>query len=232
MNNLNIFKGLSELLNITNLTLLLGLAGLIGLSGITGLIIIIILLIYIIYLIYNKKIVFNISIKVEKDESNNYDNIKSQIINNNHENNWIFCFDKLKEVSRSFNIVIQQLDEELKNVICIFYLILRGLDTIEDDMSIENYKLSRENINLRNKITKLNLNLKDVEQELEEAEKELQRHEEEVEREKTVSESMSQDKKMIKAWEVFLSKKKLDGLILLSKKILTAQLIESMQNKE
>jgi farnesyl-diphosphate farnesyltransferase len=50
--------------------------------------------------------------------------------------NWTFCFNTLKEVSRSFNIVIQQLNSEEKNVVCIFYLVLRGLDTIEDDMDI------------------------------------------------------------------------------------------------
>lgn len=47
-----------------------------------------------------------------------------------------FCFEALKKVSRSFSIVIQQLPEALKEPVCIFYLILRGLDTIEDDMTI------------------------------------------------------------------------------------------------
>jgi farnesyl-diphosphate farnesyltransferase len=39
--------------------------------------------------------------------------------------------------SRSFARVIQELTPELKDVICVFYLVLRGLDTIEDDMTIE-----------------------------------------------------------------------------------------------
>lgn len=47
-----------------------------------------------------------------------------------------YCYEALKKVSRSFAIVIQQLPEELKDAICIFYLVLRGLDTIEDDMQI------------------------------------------------------------------------------------------------
>lgn len=47
-----------------------------------------------------------------------------------------YCYEALKKVSRSFAIVIQQLPEELKDAICIFYLVLRGLDTIEDDMNI------------------------------------------------------------------------------------------------
>jgi farnesyl-diphosphate farnesyltransferase len=47
-----------------------------------------------------------------------------------------FCFEVLKKVSRSFAIVIQQLPEELRKPICLFYLILRGLDTIEDDMQL------------------------------------------------------------------------------------------------
>ncbi|KAF9350983.1 bifunctional farnesyl-diphosphate farnesyltransferase/squalene synthase [Mortierella sp. NVP85] len=43
----------------------------------------------------------------------------------------------LNLTSRSFAAVIQGLDEELKDAICLFYLILRGLDTIEDDMTID-----------------------------------------------------------------------------------------------
>ena len=37
---------------------------------------------------------------------------------------------------RSFSIVIQQLPEQLRDAVCIFYLVLRALDTIEDDMAI------------------------------------------------------------------------------------------------
>lgn len=47
-----------------------------------------------------------------------------------------FCFEALKKVSRSFAVVIQQLPVELQDPVCLFYLILRGLDTVEDDMSI------------------------------------------------------------------------------------------------
>eukprot|EP00239_Pterosperma_sp_CCMP1384_P006392 CAMPEP_0197856264 /NCGR_PEP_ID=MMETSP1438-20131217/28246_1 /TAXON_ID=1461541 /ORGANISM="Pterosperma sp., Strain CCMP1384" /LENGTH=429 /DNA_ID=CAMNT_0043471669 /DNA_START=150 /DNA_END=1439 /DNA_ORIENTATION=+ len=47
-----------------------------------------------------------------------------------------FCYDILNKVSRSFAIVIQQLPVELRDAVCIFYLVLRALDTIEDDMSI------------------------------------------------------------------------------------------------
>lgn len=47
-----------------------------------------------------------------------------------------FCYEMLNLVSRSFAIVIQQLPQELKDAVCIFYLVLRGLDTIEDDMAI------------------------------------------------------------------------------------------------
>ncbi len=45
-----------------------------------------------------------------------------------------FCCAALSKVSRSFAAVIQQLDSHLKNAVCVFYLVLRGLDTIEDDM--------------------------------------------------------------------------------------------------
>ncbi|GIV34830.1 MAG: hypothetical protein KatS3mg031_2365 [Chitinophagales bacterium] len=46
-----------------------------------------------------------------------------------------FCYAALNAVSRSFAVVIQQLPEELKDPVCVFYLVLRGLDSIEDDMT-------------------------------------------------------------------------------------------------
>ncbi|PLW23568.1 hypothetical protein PCASD_09085 [Puccinia coronata f. sp. avenae] len=47
---------------------------------------------------------------------------------------WAF----LDQTSRSLiSAVIKELDGELSRVVCIFYLVLRGLDTIEDDMSID-----------------------------------------------------------------------------------------------
>lgn len=46
------------------------------------------------------------------------------------------CFRLLKLTSRSFAAVIQELHPELLVPVCLFYLILRGLDTIEDDMTI------------------------------------------------------------------------------------------------
>ena len=52
------------------------------------------------------------------------------------EPNLAFCYDMLNKVSRSFAIVIQQLPHELQDAVCIFYLVLRALDTVEDDMSI------------------------------------------------------------------------------------------------
>lgn len=46
------------------------------------------------------------------------------------------CFEFLDKTSRSFSSVIQELHPELLVPIALFYLILRGLDTIEDDMTI------------------------------------------------------------------------------------------------
>ncbi|XP_006864385.1 PREDICTED: squalene synthase isoform X3 [Chrysochloris asiatica] len=46
------------------------------------------------------------------------------------------CYKYLNQTSRSFAVVIQGLDEEMRHAICIFYLILRALDTVEDDMTI------------------------------------------------------------------------------------------------
>jgi farnesyl-diphosphate farnesyltransferase len=47
-----------------------------------------------------------------------------------------FCYEKLKAVSRSFAMVIMQLNGEVRDAVAIFYLVLRALDTIEDDMSV------------------------------------------------------------------------------------------------
>ncbi|XP_041106595.1 squalene synthase isoform X2 [Polyodon spathula] len=46
------------------------------------------------------------------------------------------CYGYLNQTSRSFAAVIQALDGELRHAVCIFYLVLRALDTVEDDMSI------------------------------------------------------------------------------------------------
>ncbi|KOS21661.1 putative squalene synthase [Escovopsis weberi] len=46
------------------------------------------------------------------------------------------CFRFLNKTSRSFAAVIQELNHELLVPVTLFYLVLRGLDTIEDDMTI------------------------------------------------------------------------------------------------
>lgn len=61
-------------------------------------------------------------------------NIEKQIPPEPH---WAFCYTMLHKVSRSFALVIQQLGTELRNAVCIFYLVLRALDTVEDDTAIE-----------------------------------------------------------------------------------------------
>jgi farnesyl-diphosphate farnesyltransferase len=112
----------------------------------------ILIVLIIIYFIYKNKIQFNFSINIHsdiKDKDNDKEFAKNRECSGSKkdgkldsqeikdiEENWKFCFDSLKNVSRSFNIVIKQLDDETMNVVCIFYLVLRGLDTIEDDMSI------------------------------------------------------------------------------------------------
>lgn len=52
------------------------------------------------------------------------------------EPHWAFCYNMLHKVSRSFGLVIQQLGTELRNAVCIFYLVLRALDTVEDDTGV------------------------------------------------------------------------------------------------
>ncbi|XP_031271644.1 squalene synthase 8-like [Pistacia vera] len=49
---------------------------------------------------------------------------------------WVFCYTILHKVSHKFPLVIQHLDTDLRDAVCIFYLILRALDTVEDDTSI------------------------------------------------------------------------------------------------
>lgn len=54
-----------------------------------------------------------------------------------------FCYAALHKVSRSFAVVIQNLPGELQDAVCVFYLVLRGLDSIEDDMNIPKEKKQR-----------------------------------------------------------------------------------------
>ncbi|KAG4078087.1 hypothetical protein HA402_002138 [Bradysia odoriphaga] len=51
-----------------------------------------------------------------------------------------FCFNIFHRVSRSFAFVTHVLEEPLRTTVSIFYLILRGLDTIEDDLIEESMK--------------------------------------------------------------------------------------------
>ena len=46
------------------------------------------------------------------------------------------CWHFLDLTSRSFAAVIKELEGDLARTIALFYLVLRGLDTIEDDMTI------------------------------------------------------------------------------------------------
>ena len=64
--------------------------------------------------------------ELDKDESTGYQRA-----------NMKRCWEFLDLTSRSFSAVIKQLEGDFARVICLFYLVLRGLDTVEDDMSIE-----------------------------------------------------------------------------------------------
>ncbi|XP_075454827.1 squalene synthase-like isoform X1 [Ascaphus truei] len=46
------------------------------------------------------------------------------------------CYKHLNETSRSFAAFVQFLDSDLRHSVCIYYLVFRALDTIEDDMTI------------------------------------------------------------------------------------------------
>ncbi|KAI5965279.1 ERG9 [Candida pseudojiufengensis] len=56
---------------------------------------------------------------------------------NSQSESLIRCYELLNLTSRSFASVIKELHPELKDAIMIFYLVLRALDTIEDDMTIK-----------------------------------------------------------------------------------------------
>ncbi|AMD20299.1 HDL445Wp [Eremothecium sinecaudum] len=47
------------------------------------------------------------------------------------------CYELLAQTSRSFTAVIKELHPELRDAVMLFYLILRALDTMEDDMTID-----------------------------------------------------------------------------------------------
>ena len=63
---------------------------------------------------------------------------KNNLISEN--DNIKYCNYILTKVSRSFSAVIQELPEKLSLPICIFYLVLRALDTVEDEMDLDKFK--------------------------------------------------------------------------------------------
>ncbi|RXK34886.1 farnesyl-diphosphate farnesyltransferase [Tremella mesenterica] len=48
------------------------------------------------------------------------------------------CWEFLDRASRSFAMVIKELEGDLARTVCIFYLVLRACDTLEDDMTLPN----------------------------------------------------------------------------------------------
>lgn len=70
-----------------------------------------------------------------------------------------FCEEILTKVSRSFAAVIKNLPADLRTSTCIFYLALRGLDTVEDDMEAFKDDLPRKVAELR----KFHLHLREPE---------------------------------------------------------------------
>lgn len=71
--------------------------------------------------------------KLKFGKQPNLFNPKSSTLN--YSDDLKYCYDTLDLVSRSFSVVIRQLPNELSISICLFYLILRALDSIEDDMN-------------------------------------------------------------------------------------------------
>ncbi|KAK4725502.1 hypothetical protein R3W88_028281 [Solanum pinnatisectum] len=50
---------------------------------------------------------------------------------------WAFCYATLRKVSRSFALVIQQLPSDLRDVVCVYYLVLRALDIDDTRLTTE-----------------------------------------------------------------------------------------------
>lgn len=73
-----------------------------------------------------------------------------------------FCYAALSKVSRSFATVIKQLPVELQDPVCLFYLVLRGLDSIEDDMSLPKHEKLELLRNFHNLFQDVNWNIKNV----------------------------------------------------------------------
>lgn len=53
------------------------------------------------------------------------------------DDDWKYAYSSLCNVSRSFALVIMELQPKLRHPICVFYLILRAMDTVEDDTSVD-----------------------------------------------------------------------------------------------
>ncbi|KAJ3433137.1 squalene synthase [Anaeramoeba flamelloides] len=85
------------------------------------LVLVLFIIFFLLILKYNKKIF-----------QRTYVQKPSNKLNSNAKGEW--KWEMLKKTSRSFSIVIQELDKEIREVVCIFYLVLRALDTVEDDM--------------------------------------------------------------------------------------------------
>lgn len=64
-----------------------------------------------------------------------------------------WCYDTLQRVSRSFSRVIFELPDELQDPICCMYLVLRALDTIEDDPKIPIEKKTRLLVDFHSRLT-------------------------------------------------------------------------------
>lgn len=52
------------------------------------------------------------------------------------EPHWRYAYEALANVSRSFALVIMQLEKDIRDPVCVFYLVLRAMDTVEDDTSV------------------------------------------------------------------------------------------------
>ncbi|XP_037047843.1 squalene synthase 8-like [Bradysia coprophila] len=66
--------------------------------------------------------------------------MENKVNSSNPSDDETFCFNIFHRVSRSFAFVTEVLEEPLRTTVSIFYLILRGLDTIEDDLIEETMK--------------------------------------------------------------------------------------------
>ena len=65
---------------------------------------------------------------------------KQALLDANLPKHWTFLYEMLRKTSRSFAGVIQELPDATRDAVALFYIVLRALDTVEDDKKVPKKK--------------------------------------------------------------------------------------------